>query len=115
VPVVLLCLGACADGDAFKPKDGRPVIAVNVLESGYEPARASADAGTKVRLVFTRKTDEGCGQQIVIPALGIRRDLPLERPVAVDVTMPDSGVLAFTCGMAMYKGSVVAVEANEAP
>ena len=55
-----------------------------------------------------RTTDEGCGQQLVFPDLDIRRDLPLNEPVAVDITMPASGRVAFTCGMAMYQGSVVA-------
>jgi plastocyanin domain-containing protein len=44
----------------------------------------------------------------VIPAEKIQRDLPLDRPVAVDVTVPPSGKLAFTCGMGHYEGAVVA-------
>jgi plastocyanin domain-containing protein len=58
-------------------------------------------------MVFTRTTDEGCGQQLVFPDLDERRDLPLGEPVAVDVTVPASGRLGFTCGMGMYEGAVV--------
>ena len=60
-----------------------------------------------MRLVFTRTSDEGCGQQLVFPTLGIRRDLPLNRAVTVDLTMPATGSVAFTCGMDMLRGSVV--------
>ena len=43
----------------------------------------------------------------MFPDLGIRRDLPLGVPVAVDVTAPASGNLTFACGMDMLRGSVV--------
>lgn len=102
-------ISACGSGDASAPpSDGRPEIAITVDADGYEPARATAPAGQPVRVVFTRTSDEGCGQQLVIPDLDIRRDLPLNQAVAVDLTMPASGTLRFTCGMDMYEGSLVA-------
>ena len=82
-------------------------IAVRVDASGYHPASVHAPAGKPARLVFTRTSDEGCGQQLVFPTLGIRKDLPLNQAVAVDLTMPASGSVAFTCGMNMLRGSVV--------
>lgn len=103
----LLGLAACGSNDG-SPSDGRPEIAVRVGERGYDPAEVSAPAGQPVRLVFTRTTDEGCGQQLVFPDLDIRRDLPLNEPVPVDLTMPAAGAVRFTCGMDMYQGSVVA-------
>lgn len=103
-----LLLTACGSAGSTPPSDGRPEVAITVDADGYHPAQATAPAGQPVRLVFTRTTDEGCGQQLVFPDLDIRRDLPLGERVAVDVTMPASGRIAFTCGMAMYEGSVVA-------
>ncbi len=85
----------------------RREIAVEVGASGYNPSEVSAASGEEVRLVFTRTSDEGCGQQLVFPELHIHRDLPLDEAVPVDVTMPASGTIAFTCGMGMYRGSVV--------
>jgi plastocyanin domain-containing protein len=60
-----------------------------------------------VTLVFTRTADDGCGAQLVFPSLNIRRDLPLNEPVEVAFT-PTVGTTAFTCGMSMLRGSVVA-------
>jgi plastocyanin domain-containing protein len=82
-------------------------LSITVDGDGYHPESVSAPAGKPARLTFTRTSDEGCGQQLVFPALGLRKDLPLNEPVSVDVTMPESGSLAFTCGMDMYRGSVV--------
>ncbi|MBK7859745.1 MAG: cupredoxin domain-containing protein [Archangiaceae bacterium] len=109
-----ICLALAALGFATAcnkppppPPDGAMTIQVTVGASGYTPARVTAKAGEKVRLVFTRKTDEGCGQQLVVPSLEVRKDLPLDTPVPVDLTMPAKGEVAFTCGMAMYEGAVV--------
>lgn len=109
-----LLLAACKQeapsggASAGSPVPGAPEIRIQVGAHGYEPSEAQAPAGKPVRLIFTRTTDEGCGQQLVFPSLDLRKDLPLNQAVPVDVTMPASGSLAFTCGMDMYRGSVVA-------
>ena len=87
---------------------GRTEIAIKVDAVGYHPAEARAPSGKPVRLVFTRTTDDGCGQELLVPSAGIKKDLPLNQPVAVDLTMPASGKLAFSCGMDMYRGAVIA-------
>ena len=104
LPVIAL-LVACSTTAAPPPPTAR-TIEVDVGR-GYTPSEVVDAPGEALRLVFTRTTDEGCGQQLVFPDLHIRRDLPLGEPVAVDVTAPPSGRLAFTCGMGMYRGAVV--------
>lgn len=83
-------------------------IRVEVDAAGYHPAKVKAPAGKPAKLVFRRTSEEGCGEKLVFPALGITKDLPLGVDVAVELTMPATGSLAFTCGMDMYRGSVVA-------
>ena len=86
------------------PADGR--VPVRVDGEGYHPATIRARAGQAITLVFTRTTDETCGQQLVFPTQNIRRDLPLNQAVEVPVTVPATGSLAFTCGMNMYRGQL---------
>ena len=107
LPLFVIALGAC-NKKSDAASDGRPTIKVSVEAAGYKPSEIKAKGGSPVRVEFTRTTDEGCGQQLVFPTLDIKKDLPLNEPVAVDVTMPASGKLAFTCGMDMYKGALVA-------
>jgi plastocyanin domain-containing protein len=107
--LLLLTVLACSK----KPEGGKASgsateLRVTVDAVGYHPEEAHAPAGKPVRLIFTRTTDEGCGQELVFPSLKLKRDLPLNQPVSVDVTMPASGKLAFTCGMDMMKGAIVA-------
>jgi len=108
IALFMIGLGACTGGGASSAQDDhRRAIPVEVGAHGYTPGEVSATAGEEVRLVFTRTSDEGCGQQLVFPDLNLRRDLPLGEAVPVDITMPVSGTVAFTCGMGMYRGSVV--------
>jgi plastocyanin domain-containing protein len=43
----------------------------------------------------------------VFPDLKLRRVLPLNEPVDVELT-PAAGELAFVCGMNMFKGTIAA-------
>jgi plastocyanin domain-containing protein len=94
-----------APAEVVAPASGRVAVAVD--GEGYHPATIRAAAGRQLTLVFTRTTDESCGQQLVFPTTNVRRDLPLNQPVEVAVTVPASGSLGFTCGMNMYQGAVV--------
>lgn len=105
--VVTLVTPACGQEPASAPQPTGPRVAVTVDGNGYTPARIPAPAGQPITLVFTRTTDQSCGQIVVFPDLGIRRELPLREAVAVTVT-PPRGELRFTCGMDMYRGAIVA-------
>ena len=107
----LLALAACSKPAAAPPAPG-PQSAnrfnVTVDGEGYHPSTVSVRAGQPTTIVFTRTSDEGCGHQLVFPSLNLRRDLPLNQPVEVQVTPNAAAPIAFTCGMGMLHGSVVA-------
>jgi RND family efflux transporter MFP subunit len=83
---------------------------IAVTEKGYEPERVTLRAGIPARLTVARTTDKTCGTEIVFPSLNIKRALPLDEPVAIEFTPAGTGDIAFTCGMKMLKGLVVARE-----
>lgn len=87
------------------PANGRVEVAVD--DQGYHPSTVRAPAGSPLTLVFRRADALNCGEKLRFPSLGIERDLPVGQSVEVAVTTPASGALAFTCGMNMYRGSVV--------
>jgi plastocyanin domain-containing protein len=98
----------CKKGTPSVTADGRHVIAVTVDAVGYHPAESHAKAGEPVRLIVTRTTDDGCGQELVVPSLNLKRELPLKQAVNIDFAMPAHGAVAFECGMGMMHGSIVA-------
>jgi RND family efflux transporter MFP subunit len=98
---------AAPDTSRMKPEDGVQAASVAVGDTAFEPSRVTLRAGVPARLTFTRTSDKTCATEVVFPSLSIRRALPLNQPVVIELT-PSSGELAFTCGMNMLRGTLVA-------
>lgn len=86
---------------------GRQEVDVTV-RGGYQPAAIVVKAGQPVRLNFTRREASTCGEEVVLPDFGKRAHLPENQTVSVDVVPEKPGEYAFTCGMNMYRGKLVA-------
>ncbi|HMV87040.1 MAG TPA: YHYH protein [Blastocatellia bacterium] len=82
-------------------------VKVAVSAGGFQPAQISVPAGKPFKLAVTRDHQPNCGNRIVFPALSLARDLPLGETVLVELPTQPAGELRFTCGMGMYKGSIV--------
>ena len=74
-------------------------IEMSVTDKGFEPARIEVKKGEPVHLVVTRKTDATCAKELVIKNEKLRKDLPLNKPVAFDFTPNKTGEMAYVCGM----------------
>jgi plastocyanin domain-containing protein len=93
-----------------QPAKAPPRFDIKVTAKGFDPASVTVPAHTPLALVFTRKTDATCTKSIVIPlddGTKIERELPLDKPVEIDVTFPKAGTLGYACGMNMAKGTIV--------
>ena len=82
-------------------------VKVLVTEEGYEPAKVTIRAGIQSRITFIRTTEKTCGKEVVFPALNIRRALPLNQPVTIELAPNASGEISFVCGVNMLQGTVV--------
>ncbi len=80
---------------------------IRVAENGFEPASLNVSSGQAVTLTFTRTTNATCATEVVFASLGIRKKLPLNRPIRIDLPAQKAGTLSYACGMNMLKGSVV--------
>ncbi len=80
------------------------------VEGGYVPSRVRLRAGRPARLVFDRREDSSCSEEVVIPEFGIRRFLPSHQRTSVELPAPRAGTYEFTCGMGMLRGSLVVEE-----
>jgi plastocyanin domain-containing protein len=82
------------------------------VEGGYSPSRVQLRAGQPARLVFDRREDSSCSEEVVIPELGIRRFLPAHQRTGVDLPAARPGEYEFTCGMGMLRGQLVVEDAR---
>jgi cobalt-zinc-cadmium efflux system membrane fusion protein len=98
-------VGADSPAAPVPPPNTARVI---VSEKSFEPARVTVRTGVPARLTFVRTTDATCATEVLIPALNIKRALPLNEPVTIEFTPQKTGDVEFTCGMRMFKGTVVA-------
>lgn len=82
-------------------------IRITVSEKRFEPSRVTARAGSALRLTFVRTSDATCATEVTVPAFTMKRALPLNQPVEVELTPQKSGDIEFVCGMGMLRGTIV--------
>ena len=82
-------------------------VELSVTEKGFEPSNITVKKGEPLHLVVTRKTDQTCATSIDITDAGIRKDLPLNKAVAIDFTPEKAGEIRYACGMGMIGGVLV--------
>jgi plastocyanin domain-containing protein len=118
---LVVSIAACKKGEADAKKapppigvapvapsaDGMRHIAITADTNGYKPDKIPGKPGEKLVLVFTRTADSTCISQLIAPDKKTI-DLPLNTPVEVAVTVPQTGEVGFACGMDMFHGTVVA-------
>ncbi len=93
---------------AQKSASGSSEVQLAVTDRGFDPARVEVPRGQALTLVVTRKTDQTCAKEILIPALNERRALPLNQAVRVDVPNGVADTLNYICGMHMLGGTIAA-------
>lgn len=86
------------------PKDAYKIVA---NKDGFTPNTIEIKAEQFKKLAFLRTDDETCAKEIVFPSLNIKKTLPLNEVVLVDLPKDFTGELGFACGMDMFKGKVI--------
>jgi len=77
------------------------------LDGTYKPYRIEIHESERVRLKFVRKESNPCTREVVFPKLGLRRELPTNQPVSIELSGLAPGEYEFKCGMNMIRGTLV--------
>jgi len=78
-----------------------------IVEGGYTPAAISIPKGKTTKLNFIRKDPNSCLEEVVLGDFRIRKYLPLNQKVTVELTPQKAGEYSFACGMNMFHGKIV--------
>ena len=110
--VVLAAFGCDKKPDASEAATtaaaaGARAVPIAVDNKGFTPSSVDVKKGEKVQLIFTRTSAETCATEVVFPEINLKKELPLNKAVAVDVPTDAARTLAFQCGMGMYKSKLV--------
>jgi hypothetical protein len=101
-----------AYGINFARADGprRTVVELSVTDKGFQPGSVDVGPGQDLTLKITRKTDNTCARDIVIPSKKIKKELPLNKEVVVHVGKLEKGEVRFGCGMNLMEGGKIFVK-----
>ena len=75
-----------------------------IVDGGYRPGRIPVTEGERVRLKLVRREHSPCTREVEFPSLDIRRELPTDQPVVIELPALAPGEYQFKCGMNMIKG-----------
>jgi plastocyanin domain-containing protein len=104
-------LGRKQEQQQAKQRDGVQEVLIKV-DGGYRPDRISVVMGQPVRLSFDRQDSNSCLNELLIPDFGINTHLPIGQTTIVTFSPTKAGEYAFTCGMRMFRGTILVSEAK---
>ena len=78
-----------------------------IVDGGYKPAAIRLKKGIKTTLKITRKDPNTCLEEIILPEFKIKKYLPLNEQVDIEITPQKVGEVGFHCGMNMYHGKII--------
>ncbi|OGM18925.1 hypothetical protein A2686_03970 [Candidatus Woesebacteria bacterium RIFCSPHIGHO2_01_FULL_38_10] len=86
--------------------EGKETVDI-IVDGGYKPANVKLKVGKTTRLVFIRKDSNSCLEEVVIPFLRIKKYLPLNKPVEIELVAKEKGKFGMHCGMNMFHGKII--------
>ncbi|KKS64105.1 hypothetical protein A3A14_03530 [Candidatus Daviesbacteria bacterium RIFCSPLOWO2_01_FULL_43_38] len=78
-----------------------------IVSGGYSPEVISIQKGKTTKINFIRKDSTDCLSEVVLPDFKIRKELPLNGKVTVEINPQKSGEFGFACRMNMYHGKII--------
>ena len=81
-----------------------------VVKGGYSPEVVSIQKGKTTKLNFIRKDPSSCLEEVVLGDFKIRKTLPLNQKVTIELTPQQTGEFKYSCGMNMYHGKIIVTE-----
>lgn len=78
-----------------------------IVEGGYTPNTISIPKGKTTKINFIRKDPSSCLEEVVLSDFKIRKFLPMNKKVTIEVKPQKAGEFRFECGMNMFHGKII--------
>ena len=78
-----------------------------LVDGGYKPAAIRLQKSKSTTLKITRRDPNSCLEEIILPDFKIKKYLPLNKEIQIEITPQKSGEFGFHCGMNMYHGKII--------
>lgn len=91
-----------SEGNTVVNTDGKQIIQLTA-KGGYSPSVIEAKANQDIVLRVSTSNTFDCSSAILIPKLGIRKNLPVTGKTDIAITAQSAGtIIDGTCSMGMY-------------
>lgn len=77
------------------------------VEGGYTPNTIQITKGKTTKINFLRKDPSSCLEEVVLGDFKIRKFLPLNQKVTVEIKPEKPGEYDYACGMNMFHGKIM--------
>lgn len=77
------------------------------VSGGYSPEVITIPMDKLTKINFTRTDPTECLSEVVLADFKIKKELPLNQKVTIEITPQKEGEYKFSCGMNMYHGKIV--------
>ena len=95
-------------GPTAQLQNGKQYLAMTQGEIGYTPNQFTIKKGIPFVWRITSTNAYTCASSLVVPALGIRRNLSPGENV-IEFTPTKTGEIRFSCSMGMFRGSITVI------
>lgn len=96
---------ATAIADSGGPA-GSPEIDI-IVEGGYAPEVIEIPKGKTTKVNFIRKDPSSCLEEVVVSDFKIRKYLPLNQKITIELIPLKAGEFVYSCGMSMHRGKII--------
>ena len=79
------------------------------VEGGYQPEFISIPKGKTTKISFFRKDPSSCLEEVVLADFKIKKYLPMNKKVSIEIKPEKTGEFIFSCGMNMNHGKIKVV------
>jgi plastocyanin domain-containing protein len=98
----------------MRKDDEAVVVTTNTIditvEGGYSPSVISIPKNKQTTINFTRRDPSSCLEEVVLPDFKIKKYLPLNKTIAIQITPIKNGTFEISCGMNMFHGKIIVSE-----
>lgn len=77
------------------------------VEGGYTPNTIQIPKGKTTKINFIRKDSSSCLEEVILSDFKIRKFLPLNKKITIEIKPQKEGKYPFSCGMNMFHGKIV--------
>lgn len=78
-----------------------------VVSGGYKPSSIQVKRNQLTKLNFLRTDPSDCLEEVILSDFKIKKYLPLDKKVTLELKPTKKGEYFFSCGMNMYHGKII--------